>query len=190
MSRHPFLKDADVDAMVEWVLSLADQEAALNTTYAGTEPIAWSEEGRGLSIQLYEDPAGDYPNDSTRLFVAGARFTGAAPTFRVKGETAQMYSALPAVVVAEGMLHVKTAGKYFFRLRGKKVGCLYVGGTQVISILEGDRENLVELKAGKHALRIEARLIQPADRVMLEWIAPGETYYSLLPADQLSGLRR
>ncbi len=186
MSRHPFLKDRELDAMVSWVLSLSEREAALNTTYEKMPPMEVHVAGDGLDINVYLDEEGLYPQDSTRLFLKEARLSGRINQYGVEASHMSRDNSFPVVVVADGELNVESTGKYFFRLNGKKVGCLYIDGIQVISILESDQEALVELKSGKHEIRIETMLRHPAEHVVLEWIAPGNEYYSIVPADRFS----
>ena len=186
MSRHPFLKDHEVDAMVSWVLSLAEREAALKTTYEEMPLVETSDVGDGLEIKVYQDEKGLYPQDSTRLFLREATFVGRINRFMVGTNILDQENSSPVVVVADGTLNVDATGKYFFRLKGKKAGCLYIDGNQVISILETDQEALVELKPGKHRIRIESRLRNPAEQVMLEWMVPGLEYYSIVPAAHFS----
>ena len=185
MSRHPFLKDAEVDTMVTWVLSLAARETALQAAYNKMVPAQLQNGEEGLAVNVYHDATEQYPRDSTQLFSGSADRAGWLPTYRMDAEVVAKEVDLPAVVVAAGTLHIKIAGKYIFRLRGKKTGCLYIDGTQVISLLEADRENLIELSAGNHAIRIESRLTRSSEMVALEWIAPGETYYTVVPEEHL-----
>ena len=186
MSRHPFLKDKEADDMVAWVLSLADREAALSQTYEAMPAVEMQPAGDGLRIRIYEDTEGLYPQDSTSLFAKTPDSSGYSSQYAIKGKALGSDISFPLVAIANGVLSIESAGKYFFRLRGKKTGCLYINGTQVISILESDQEALVELDAGKHEIRIESRLKQDTEHIVLEWIVPESEYYSIIPAMHLS----
>ncbi len=185
MSRHRFLKDDEVDAMVKWVLTLNDREAALNAAYAKMPAVEISDKSNGLAVNVYPDKERLYPQDSTQLFLQQARMSGYMDQYRVDAET-MTDNTFPVVFLGTGTLNIKSAGKYFFRLRGKKTGALYIDGAQIISILETDQEALIELQPGKHAIRIESQLNQSTEQVILEWIAPGDEYYSIVPAERLS----
>ena len=186
MSRHPFLEDQEVDAMVSWVLSLADREAALDSLYGAMASIVLTGERSGLNISVFPDEEELYPRDTMELFRAEPRLSGYVPHYRVEASLVEGAGMLPAVLVADGKLRIETTGKYFFRLRGKKMGSLNIGGAQVIATREADQEALVELSEGEHTIRVEARFRDPSEQVVLEWIAPGNEYYSIVPADRFS----
>ncbi|MFK7847352.1 MAG: c-type cytochrome, partial [Rhodothermales bacterium] len=138
MSRHRFLKDDEVDAMVSWVLSVAERESKLNTLYDTMPAIALSDKKEGMHISVYSDEKGLYPKDSTQLFLQQARRTGHIAQYFFDAKAMAVDIRLPVVIRGDGVLTIKSAGKYFFRLRGKKTGTLYIAGTQIISILETD----------------------------------------------------
>lgn len=186
MSRHPFLKDKEADAMVAWVLSLADRETGLNKAYEEMPPVEVLPSGGGLKINVYADGDGLYPRDSTQLFAQKPDISGRLNPYVLKGRVLASEVSFPLVAIADGVLDIKTAGKYFFRLRGKKTGCLYIDGVQIISVLESDQEALVELTPGKHNIRIEGRLKQASANIVLEWIVPGSEYYTMVPSVNLS----
>lgn len=183
MSRHKFLKDDEVDAMVKWVLSLADREAAMDAAYATMPTVEIVSDNGGLALHVYSDKKRLYPQDSTQLFSQQATTSGYIDQYWVDAKS-MGDRAFPVVFHGTGTIKIKSAGKYFFRLRGKKTGALYIDGAQVISTLETDQEALVELQPGKRAIRIETLLKQPSERVILEWIAPGDEYYNIVPADR------
>lgn len=186
MSRHPFLKDQEADAMVSWVLSLADREEALSEVYEQTPSVEVLGSGDGLMMKIYADGDGLYPQDSTQLFSRQPGASGHVNQYAVKGQALASDLSFPLVAIAVGTLNIESAGEYFFRLRGKKAGCLYIDEVQIISILESDQEALVDLTPGKHTIRIESQLKQASAHIVLEWIAPGSEYYSMVPAENLS----
>ena len=120
------------------------------------------------------------------MFLQPPAVRGYIAQYWIDARTTNPAHSFPLVFRGDGTLHIKLAGKYFFRLRGKKTGALYINGTQIISMLETDQEALIELKPGKHTIRIETLLKQPSDRVILEWMAPGDDYYGIVPAEHLS----
>ena len=186
MSRHPFLKDREVDEMVSWVLSLHEREVQLMKSYEDHPPVEVKDSGDGLKIDIYLDEEGLYPKDSTLLFSNETLLTGHIDQFWMDADVVLADNMFPAVAITEGHLNIELDGKYLLRLKGKKTGCLYIDGTQVISLLASDKEALVELTPGKHTIRIETLLKQRGDFTALEWIAPGDEYYRAIPPDRFS----
>jgi len=186
MSRHPFLEDQEVDAMVSWVLSLADQEATLNSMYEEMAGDPITNANDGLHIKVYSDESSLYPKDSTALYANGAEITGYLSRYKIDASALSSSGSFPKIVVATGKLNIKSKGKYFFRLRGKKTGYLYINGQLIISNRESDQEALVELERGEHTIRIENQLRHASDRIVLEWIPPGSEYYTMIPSAHFS----
>jgi 4-amino-4-deoxy-L-arabinose transferase-like glycosyltransferase len=88
-----------------------------------------------------------------------------------------------------GKIGISLPGEYRFILQARDYSALYIDGREILEN-EGPgkpgyktkaQQGAISLKAGMHSIKIRHRITREYNRLMLWWVAPGETEKTLVP---------
>jgi len=194
MSKHPFLEKEDAIKIVKWILSLGDstinidplehiQSLSLADVFNSKDQALTSNQGLELSVYLPEE-ASNF--DLNYLKLEDTNSLEAKYLIRISTiHFTEQLSFEPfnpgTLIQAKGNLRIKEKGDYFFKLAKGGQGRVYLDGEKIVNEKDTDNEVLKELIPGTYPIRIEYVIGEDKNLWSLQWIAPDQEYFEVIP---------
>ncbi|MFY0687407.1 MAG: hypothetical protein JXQ90_09590 [Cyclobacteriaceae bacterium] len=176
MSKHPFLKQAELKTLVNWILSIDNRRNEVNQRLSFTE----NEGAANMQVLQYERR----PRNFSKLDESIVQiFSRKANSLALLGDSAFEHIPTKALLKFEGSITIDEPAKYFFRLLKTGQGELHLNQKTIIRKDAEDHELSIDLAAGTHKLSVFYLPTYKDDTLALSWIAPGMEYYENIRFD-------
>jgi cytochrome c len=177
MSKHPFLKQHELNTLAKWILSVDNMRTA--SLKAIDRPNRTANTASLTYYQLNQQP------NQLNKAEKGLQSLSSQDIDQVNlvGESSQPNFIEGTLVLFNGIKHIKTSGKYFFALDKTNRGMLLIDNQTIVRDSPDDKELPVDLEPGIHEFKIYYVPESRSDTLALRWIAPGMEYYELMVFD-------